>query len=70
MRCYSEQALTSFERTMVGLGQDNDLVSARCAHTTPWARSGKGVMHAHNTFVQTFAENGAITVGLLVAVLL
>jgi O-antigen ligase len=70
MRCYGEQALKSFESSMVGLGQGNDRVSELCAHTTPWARSGKGVMHAHNTFVQTFAENGAITLGLLVAVLL
>lgn len=70
MRCYGEQAMKNFESSMVGLGQGSDRVSALCAHTTPWARSGKGVMHAHNTFVQTFAENGGITVGLLVAVLI
>lgn len=68
-RCFVEQAGRSADTLLRGIGQGKDKAAKLCRDSTPWARKGKGLAHAHNNFVQLLAENGLpallLAIGLL-----
>ena len=62
-RCFSREAVAS--PLLFFTGHGGDVVNERCNRATRWSEQPEGLRHAHNQYLQTLADFGAIPLLLL-----